>query len=444
MAIPWEDWLWGWRPAKRLWKPLLKRYLTGTWKPFRMEPGEGAYPSNLEQLGLYLHVPFCRQPCAYCPYNRVKFDVSLYKEYDRAAHQEIDLAAARLAEGRADNGPLRIGSLYVGGGTPTIEPESLARLVSHIRESFGRPENIGVELHPAAMDDGCLKILKQIGVNMVSVGVESLTDRLLALIGRSHDAAMAEDALRRAVAEDFDTVSADIMFALPTQTLEELDRDLDRVLKLGVGQISTYPIFTFPYTELGRRLKINRIQRPRGGLIRDMLAVIRSRACEHELERCSVWSFGRGGRKKFTSTTRHHYLGIGPSAASMLPGRFFVNTFSIEQYASTLPHHLPVALAMPVDRKLEMAYWLYWRIYEMSIPIQEFSQLFGRDLESVHGRLLSLLTKLGILNRENGCYHVTEKSAYWIHRLQNEYALNYINNLWGTCRNVAWPSEVTL
>jgi oxygen-independent coproporphyrinogen-3 oxidase len=279
---------------------------------------------------------------------------------------------------------------------------------------------------------------------MVSVGVESLSDRLLKLIGRSHNAAVAEDAVIRAVAEGFDTVSADMMFALPTQTLEELDRDLERVLTLGASQVSTYPIFTFPYTELGRRLEISRIRRPRDDLIRDMLVVIRRRAFEHGLARCSVWSFGRPGRKKFTSTTRHHYIGIGPSAASMLPGRFFVNTFSIEQYAAALPHRLPVALAMPVDQRLEMLYWLYWRIYEMSIPVREFSRLFGRDLESVYGAQLSLLAKLGILSRENGCYRVTEGSAYWVHRLQNEYALNYINRLWGACRNEAWPSVVTL
>jgi len=409
-----------------------------------MEAAEGVYPSNLQRLGLYLHVPFCRRPCAHCPYNRVKYDVSLYEKYDRAAHQEIDLAAARLSAGPAGRERLRIGSLYVGGGTPTIEPESLARLVTHIVEVFGRPEEICVELHPAAMDEGCLKLLRQIGVTMVSVGVESFSDRLLGLLGRSHDAATAEDAVRRAVAAGFDTVNADMMFALPTQTLEEWNQDVRHVLALGVDQVSSYPIFTFPYTDLGHRLRIHRIRRPPGDLIRKMLAVVRRRAGEHGFSRCSVWSYGRFGRKKFTSTTRHHYLGIGPSAASMLPGRFFVNTFSVEQYAAALPRRLPVALAMPVNRQLEMTYWLYWRIYEMRIPAREFCRVFGRDLESVYGSLLRLLVRLGILSRENGDYRVTERSAYWVHRLQNEYALNYINRLWGTCRNEAWPSEVIL
>ncbi len=359
-------------------------------------------------------------------------------------HQEIDLAAALLAKGPKGNGRFNIGSLYVGGGTPTIEPASLARLVTHITEAFGRPGDIGVELHPAAMDDECLKILKQIGVTMVSVGVESLSDRLLMLIGRSHNAAVAEDAVRRAVAEGFDTVSADMMFALPTQTLEELDQDLERVLTLGVSQLSTYPIFTFPYTELGRRLEISRIRRPRGDLIRDMLAVIRRRACERGLERCSVWSFGRPGRKKFTSTTRHHYIGIGPSAASMLPGRFFVNTFSIEQYAAALPRRLPVALAMSVDRRLEMLYWLYWRIYEMSIPVREFSRLFGRDLgERLWRPVETACEAWDTQPRERllPCYReirILDSST------PERICLELHQSPLGACRNEAWPSGVTL
>jgi oxygen-independent coproporphyrinogen-3 oxidase len=443
MAIPWEDWLFGCRPARRLWKPVLRRYLTGSWQPLRLEAGQAGLPSGLQQVGLYLHVPFCRQPCAYCPYNRVKFDPALYDQYERAAHQEIDLLVGHLAEA-IGTGELQIGSLYVGGGTPTIEPTSLAGLVTHITQAFGPPRDICVELHPAAMDDDCLILLKQIGVTMVSVGVESLEDRLLKLIGRSHDAATAADSVGRAVAEGFDTVNADIMFALPTQTLKELERDLERILTLGVDQVSAYPIFAFPYTELGRRLRARQIRRPRGDLIRAMLRLIRGKATDHGFTQCSVWSFARRPKRKYTSTTRHHYLGIGPSAASMLPGRFSVNTFSVEQYTATLPDRLPVALAMPVDRPLEMAYWLYWRIYEMGIPSGEFQQLFAQELESVYGGLLSLLVRLGILRRQNGHYHVTEKSAYWIHRIQNEYALNYINRLWGTCRREAWPAEVIL
>ncbi len=446
MAVAVDDILFGLRPAKWAWKPLIRRYVTGSWTAPRMRPGEVAFPAQWKRLGLYLHVPFCRRPCPYCPYNRVEYDESLYRRYEAAVHQEIDLVARRLADARAGSGDARprIVSLYLGGGTPTVVPDSLARMVTHITEAFGPASDVCVELHPSAMDDACLEMLQHVGVTMVSIGVESLSDRLLELIGRSHDAAAAEDAVRRAVARGFDAVNVDLMFALPTQTLDELDRDVQRILALGVDQVSAYPIFGFPYTDLGRKLGIKNIRRPRGDLIRRMLDLISRRSYQQGFRQCAVWSFLRPGSKKFSSVTRHHYLGFGPSAASMTGEMFHVNTFSVRQYIKALPDRLPVALAMPVSRRLEMAYWLYWRAYEMNIPRRGFRELFGEELDAVYGRLMILLKRLGMIHELNGGYRLTEQAAYWIHRLQNEYALNYIDSLWGRCRNEAWPGQVTL
>jgi oxygen-independent coproporphyrinogen-3 oxidase len=446
MGIAFDDLLFGFRPARWLWKPLLKRLVTGSFDPLVMRREETGMPAGLRRLGLYLHVPFCHELCPYCPYHRVKFDAGLFDRYETAAHQEIDLCARQITETLAASGGERprIVSLYLGGGTPTLVPEALVRLATHLADSFGWPADVCVELHPSAMDDQCLRLLRTTGVTMLSIGVESLSDRLLRLIGRSHDAATAEDAVRRAVASGFDAVNVDLMFALPTQTLGELDDDLGRVLALGVDQLSAYPIFGFPYTELGQRLGLTKIARPRGTVIRQMLERIRRRCRAHGLEQCAVWSFLRPGKKKFSSVTRHHYLGFGPSAASMTGDGFFVNTFSIDQYAAALPERLPVALALPMDRRLEMAYWLYWRVYEMKLGGADFRELFGEDLDAVYGPLLKLLTRMGMLVRKDGSYHVTEAAAYWVHRIQNEYSLNYIDRLWGRCRREAWPSPVTL
>jgi len=439
-----DDLLFGFRPLRWIWKPLLKRYATGSWAGFRMRPGEASFPPGMDRLGLYLHVPFCRKLCSHCPYNRVPYDPRLYRRFEEAAHQEIRLVARRLEEASLGDGGVRprIVSLYVGGGTPTVVPEGLVRLLRHLSEDLGAADDVCTELHPASADDSCLATLKDAGVTMVSIGAQSLTDRVLEVLGRSHDARTAEEAIRRAIATGFDTVSVDLMFALPTQTLEDLDRDLGRVLALGADQISTYPLFAFPYTDMGRRLGLRTIRRPPGKLVRRMLDLIRARTRESGMDQCSVWSFVRPARRKYTSTTRHHYLGIGPSAASMIPGQFRVNTFSVGEYAKALPDRLPVALVMPVSRRLEMAYWLYWRAYEMRIPDAPFRLQFGRDLEGVFGVPLAALRRLGMLHRGDGGYEVTESAAYWIHRVQNEYALNYVDRLWGRCREEAWPAEV--
>jgi oxygen-independent coproporphyrinogen-3 oxidase len=394
-------------------------------------------------LGLYLHVPFCRKPCPYCPYNRVKYEDRLYRKFESAAHLEIDNYSRLIREANQNSQRPEISSLYVGGGTPTIEPESLIQLIEHIKDVLGSPDDICVELHPNEMDDKCLDLLKNAEVNMVSIGVETLNDRLLGIIGRSHDSEIAVRAIKRAVAKGFDTVNIDLMFALPTQETFELDNDLCRIFNLGIDQISAYPIFGFPYTEYGRKYG-KEISAPPGNHVRNMLSLIQRRSIEHGYQQCSVWSFARPKARKFSSVTRNHYIGFGPGAASMTGKQFYINTFSIEEYASSLPARLPVALILPVTNRLEKAFWLYWCIYKLNIPVRQFSELFGDSLEEEFGSALNFLKFAGLLKRENGSYTVTENGAYWIHRVQNEYSLNYIDRLWGKCRQEAWPSQAVL
>ncbi|MCU0291052.1 MAG: radical SAM protein [Thermoanaerobaculaceae bacterium] len=422
-----------------LWKPVLHRLVTGRWRRLVMTGGDPAPPGALHQPGLYLHVPFCRNLCPYCPYNRVPFDEQAFASYERAVTREIDLCAPSL-EGQ------RFVSLYIGGGTPTVEPEGLLRILRHFQRRFEIAGDICVELHPANMDDRCLELLRDANVTLVSVGVESANDRLLRAIGRSHDGAAALDAVRRAVAAGFQTVNADLMFALPGQTLGDWEADLDAVLGAGVDQLSTYPLFSFPYTELGQSQGARAVRRPPGRLVRAMLAATDRRAASAGLERCAVWSWLRPNRQKFSSITRHHYVGFGPSAASMTGNSFLVNTFDPDAYSRTLPALRPVALSMPVDRRLELAYWLYWRVYELHFDQAGLADLFGPSTGLPLGLrcLIRLAGALGLLERTAGGYRVTTSGAYWIHRIQNEYSLRYITRLWGAGRRTPWPEAVTL
>ena len=303
-----------------------------------------------------------------------------------------------------------------------------------------------IELHPANMETECLKELKQVGVTMLSVGIESTTDRILQNIGRNHDSATALKSLRRAVETGFDAVNADLMFALPGQSLKDWENDLIAVIKEGVDQVSTYPLFSFPYSDLGQSQKIRSVKRPDSSLIRSMLNLTDSLLTSSGYERCAVWSWLKPSMKKFSSITRHHYVGFGPSAASMTGKDFYVNTFDVTSYAKTLPEKRPIALSMPVDLRLEMAYWLYWRVYELKIQQNDFQDFFGKEysLESSFHNILRPIQLAGMIEKWNGGYQVTNSGAYWIHRLQNEYSLNYINRLWGSCRKVSWPKEVYL
>ena len=426
-------------PGKFLWKPMVQRAVTGRSRQFRLASREPGWPGPLHSPGLYLHVPFCRDLCPFCPYNRVKYREDLFARYERAVKEEVDLYAPRLAEST-------FGSLYVGGGTPTVDFRGLIRILQHLRKSLQFKGDICIELHPASMDEDCLRSLRDAGVAQLSIGVESLSDELLRRIGRSHDGRMAREAVQRALRTGFKSINVDLMFALPGQTLDDWISDVREVVSLGIDQVSTYPLFSFPYSDLGRTQGLRRVGRPGHRMVRAMLNFTDDHCERQGLHRCAVWSWLRPQKAKFSSITRHHYIGFGPSAASMTGADFYVNTFDEAAYAACLPHRRPVALSMPVDRRVEMAYWLYWRVYELKVVNREFQDLFGREtsVDARFGRLFRPLLATGMMRRAADGYRITRKGAYWIHRLQNEYSLNYINRLWGSCRRQPWPKEVTL
>lgn len=405
-----------------------------------MAPGDNVpMPAPLARLGLYLHVPFCRTLCPFCPYNRFVYQSDAFARFERAVHEEIDLYSPHLAGSR-------ITSLYIGGGTPTVDLPGLLRIVRHLKNNFAPIPDICMELHPRYMDEQCLAALRGAGVTMLSIGVESTSDRLLQRIGRSHDGATALDAIGRARDQGFDAINVDLMFALPSQTQAEWEIDVARVLEAGADQLSTYPLFCFPCSELGRQRGLAQMRQPPARTILEMLNTTDRIAHEHGLHRCAVWSWIEANRKKFSSVTRHYYVGFGPSASSMIGSHFYVNTLDVEAYASALPARRPIALSMKMDRRLEMAYWLYWQAYDLFVADADFHDLFGTDrsMTRLFGPCFVPFVAAGLMKREAGGYRITAAGAFWIHRIQNEYSLNYINRLWGRCRQTPWPQEVVL
>ena len=200
-------------PCKTAWKPILQKAVTGRASRFRIVR-KTPIASTLWSPGLYLHVPFCKNLCPYCPYNRVEYKESAYSAYQDAVKQEIDMYAPHLQG-------MSFTSLYIGGGTPTVNWPGLVSILNHLKQQLGSVRNICIELHPANMDDDCLVALKKAGVTMLSIGVESTSDRLLEEIKRSHDSRTAIHAVERALQIGFESVNVDLMFALPGQTLTE-------------------------------------------------------------------------------------------------------------------------------------------------------------------------------------------------------------------------------
>lgn len=175
-----------------------------------------------------------------------------------------------------------------------------------------------------------------------------------------------------------------------------------------------------------------------------MYRAIHSFFLEHGFQRVSVWGFLRGEAPRYSSVTRERYIGLGAGAGSHVPGVFYLNTFSVEEYIkSCRSGRLPVALSMNFTEMMTLYYWLYWRLYDTYIPKQQLFELFGEGNRKLK-LLLRLLYGFKMAVDEGEQIALNERGAFWLHLMQNYFALPYINKVWSAARETAYPERVKL
>ncbi len=394
---------------------------------------------GIDSLGLYLHIPFCRQICPYCPYNKELFQADLAERYAEAVLKEIDRYAAIV-------GDLPVTSFYVGGGTPTTMLHAgLPRVLEAIYRRLNMQCGIHMESHPSDLSPANLSTIVAMGVEHLSIGIEALQDRHLRTLCRPYTAAEAEAAIARAVGKGFKNVNVDLIFALPGQTHQELEASSRTLIELGVDQVAAYPLFSFAYTQWSRLAQEKRYRDYNLLEKRRMLRVVEQAFYGAGYTRTSVWAFTKAGSPKYCSVTVPLYLGLGASAGSYLRDIFYLNTFNARAYIQALADdRWPIALSLELSERMQMAGWLYWRIYETRLGRSDFERRFHRRLDTVYGGYLRLLSLLGLLTERESELVLTDAGAYWVHTVQDLFSIDYIDKLWGTSQEAPWPAEISL
>jgi oxygen-independent coproporphyrinogen-3 oxidase len=165
---------------------------------------------------------------------------------------------------------------------------------------------------------------------------------------------------------------------------------------------------------------------------------------ENGFERVSVWGFKRGIAPRYSSVTRDGYIGIGPGAGSHLPDGFLLNTFNLNSWMRALNEgQRAIALSMPFAGQMSGWWWLYWRFYDTRIPINDLNEALGRDAPKAR-RWLKVVEMIGFAVRKGSCLELTDSGAFWLHLLQNYFALNYVNTLWTRARLEPWPQAIEI
>jgi len=416
---------------------IIRLLFPGTKSSFVFDKQPVIWPSKPASLNLYIHLPFCRQICSFCPYVKEAYDPIVSTAYQYAILKELD-SYRRLW------GDVNVESVYFGGGTPSLTPEIVESTLSWIAKNFHLGHEVGVEIHPLDAHSTVLGSLKNSGVSMVSLGVQTFHDRLLSILDRGYDGKLARQACERLVQVGFTTTDVDLIFAIPTQNQEEAEADIETAYKLGVNQISTYPLILFSYTPLSRHLHEARATLPSCWVERQMLKSVVKKAQNVGYQRTSIWSFNKPGTTRYTTVTKDAFVGIGASASSRIGDYFSLNTFSVADYIKAVEKGSPMALATKLNTGDKMAYWLFWQCYNLTIDTDIFQSIFSRDLPYRVRALLSLLNLLGMTHRRGNSICLTDAGAYLFHLIEKEYTQAYLKTLWEACLKDVWPRRVVL
>jgi coproporphyrinogen III oxidase-like Fe-S oxidoreductase len=391
---------------------------------------------DLEELGLYLHIPFCNQICPYCPYNKELYHPDVAAQYASAVIGEIDLYADMM-------GKIPVTSFYIGGGTPTTMLRSgLGQILERIHDRFNMRCSIHMESHPNHLDAANLEAAVSMGVRYLSIGVEALQDRHLRTLKRPYNVREVIAAVGRAVDKGFECVNADIIFALPNQTYSEVAEAGRALVAMNLDQIAAYPLFIFPYTQMGKQNGTSMYKS--AGILkrRKMLRILERIFYEADYERTSSWAFTRKGVPKYCSVTVPLYVGLGASGGSYLKDVFYLNTFSVGEYIKALSSgRLPIALSLDLTERMQMAGWLYWRIYETRFTKGGFNERFGKDFDATYGKLMKVLALMGFLSESNGEIILSDRGTFWLHAFEDLFSIDYVGKLWGDFKREPWPTK---
>lgn len=394
---------------------------------------------GIDEFGLYLHIPFCGQICPYCPYNKEIYHPEVAESYTSAVKKEIDIYSRLI-------GDRPVTSFYIGGGTPTTMLYSgLDEILEHVFEAFNIHCDIHMESHPNDLSPDNLKAIISMGVEHLSIGVETLQENHLKTLHRPYSVEQVKAAVERAVRTGFKCVNADIIFALPNQTYSEVDQAGHLLVEMGVDQIAAYPLFKFPYTKWPRIAKEKNYKGVGIFERRKMLGILERIFYDAGFERTSVWAFTRPGVPKYCSVTEPLYVGLGASGGSYLRDVFYLNTFNVQEYIRALESgRMPIALSLDLTEKMQMAGWLYWRVYETRFKRSDFKKRFGKGFDKVYGKYIRPLSLLGFLKDDGDEIVLSDEGTYWLHLLQDLFSIEYVSRLWGTSKQEPWPEKVVL
>jgi oxygen-independent coproporphyrinogen-3 oxidase len=357
---------------------------------------------------LYIHFPFCSGKCAYCAFYSRPWDEGLVQRY-------LQDVTAEMAHWSRALGRPRLETVYFGGGTPSLlAPSDLERVLAGVDEHFrwDRSVECTLEANPGSgLDRAYLRSLRKLGVNRLSLGVQSLDEAQLRLLGRRHTAGDALRCVGEARRAGFDNVNLDLIWGLPGQTPEQWLAQLERIADLEPEHLSCYGLGVEPGTGLAERAERGELRFPDEEEEREMYLrgaeLLEAKGFRHY----EISNFAQAGRK-----CRHNagywqgvdYLGLGPSGVSTLRGRRIEHPAGVEPYGEAVRSGRLWERGSNLTREERIRERIMLRLRtSRGIGLEELGALTGLDLRERLPERIEWLRETGIVSLRSGFLRLT-------------------------------------
>lgn len=349
----------------------------------------------MKDIGVYIHIPFCRRKCPYCDFYSVKFSEETADIYTEKLCQAIDIFGNRLKR-QAD-------TLYFGGGTPSITgADRICRIAERVKNAFHITENaeITVEVNPEKQDIDFEK-MRSAGINRLSIGLQSADDGELRLLGRLHDVSQAEKCIKKAEMSGFENISLDLMIATPTQTKESLEKSIEFCAERNVRHISAYILKieeNTPYYKMRDSLEICDDDEQAEMYLYAVGKLREYGYCQYEISNFCKSGFESRHNLKYWHD--EEYLGIGSSAHSFIDGKRFFFKRSFQDFYDMKTE------SDGEGGSIEEFVMLALRLSE-GLRNDLFKQRFGINIPEDYIYNAKKFEKMGLLYADKNCIRLT-------------------------------------
>lgn len=291
----------------------------------------------MKKVGIYVHIPFCKQKCKYCDFVSFQCMEDKEEEYFSCLIEEIVDKSKELK-----NDKISVDTIYIGGGTPSIVKTGYVQeIINTIFDNYTVEKNaeITIEVNPGTVDEEKMRKYYETGINRISIGLQSANDKLLNMLGRIHTYREFEKAYCYARKAGFKNINVDLMIGLPNQTMDDVKESLQRIIKKSPEHISVYSLIVEENTKMYDLIETGKLQLPNEELEREMYWKVKEILESNGYEHYEISNFSKPGyQSKHNSNCwkQHDYLGFGLAAHSYYDGMRYSNIDNLKQYIDNM------------------------------------------------------------------------------------------------------------